>query len=312
LIGGLYLLVVYQQGVKVYQSEVHVSGTTYQSIALAASDPLATAPCNNSKVHGDTGNGKLDEVMRRKLEGSDPMARRDAIVDLAKLGLEALPFIDNVLADAKSSDALTVGVLSALNSMGGNIQSESHLSGKALKAIVFLASSDDKDIAKGAADYIRKRGPLSVHKALTTWLISHQHKGVPLNDIALADKDLMNKIGMRAERAYRLKQDPSLFAEASIAFDQGWSDRQFAGYSDKVYFADALYGWGLLLADRAVAEKGKGGASTTQLVQAAKDKFQEFLKAAQLPNSPSYDHANQIKQAKAYIDNPASRFLTHE
>jgi hypothetical protein len=237
------------------------------------------------------------------------MIRRDARIDLAKLGLDALPFIDKALADTNSGPALLLGVLRALDLMGDNISSESQLSGKALKTIVFSESADNADIGKAAQDYIAKRSPLSVHNALTAWLKANQHKGVRLNDIALADKDLLCGEGRKTASTYRLRQDSSLFAEASRAFDQGWSDRQFAEQREQVYFADALYDWGLLLADRAVIEKGKSGANGPQLVQAAKDKFREFLNAVEMPKSLLYGHPDQIKQAKAYLNNSATGFL---
>jgi hypothetical protein len=45
VIGGQYLLVIYQQGTKVYQSELQVNQTTYKSITLAPSSTSGMTPC---------------------------------------------------------------------------------------------------------------------------------------------------------------------------------------------------------------------------------------------------------------------------
>jgi hypothetical protein len=242
-------------------------------------------------------------AMKSSLESPDPTIRRGAQLYLAKLGPDALPFIDNAIADTKSSPALQLGALNALNFM--DYPSESHLGGKALANIINLTTtSANADIAKSAATYIAKKNPLSIHQAIESWLISNQNRGIRLSDIALRDMDLLYDFGIKTKDAYRRTRDLASFTSAASAFKKGWSDRQFADASDQVYFSKALYGWGLLLADHAALDVDKSGQKNPQLVQAAKDKFREFLRAAeQAPNSPRYPDAEDIKRAQAYLRN---------
>jgi hypothetical protein len=242
----------------------------------------------------------LDPVaMRGRLEATDPTIRRDAREDLAKLGLDALPFIDDTLVDSHSSAALLLGVLNALDLMDNSVPSENHLSGKALAQIVRSRSSSNVEIAKAATTYITKKSPTAVHRTIFAWLTANQSKSARLNDTALADMDLLCEIGNSARDSYRRKQSSASFASASNAFEQAWLDRKFAEHSDQIYFARALYDWGRLLADRATNEKNP------RFVQAAKDKFLEFLQASQENPSP---YSREIEQAKAYVKNPAMQF----
>jgi hypothetical protein len=241
-------------------------------------------------------------IMKNRLEATDPMIRRDARADLAKLGLEAIPFINNTLVDSGSSVALLLGVLNALDLMDNSIPSESRLSGKALAQIIRSRSWPNGEIAKAATSYITKRGATGIHRSLRAWLTANQGKGIRLNDVALADMDLLCDLGNSARESYRRKENSALFVSASNAFEQAWSDRKFAEHSDQIYFSPALYGWALLLADRAMTEKDKNGEKNLQFVRAAKDKFLEFLQASQ-ENPGAYPR--EIEQAKAYVKNPA-------
>jgi hypothetical protein len=250
----------------------------------------------------------LDAVTtKNRLESIDPKVRRDARGDLAKSGLEALPFIETSLVDPHSSPALLLGVLVGLDLM--DIPSEGHLSGIALAQIIRSSSSPNAEIANAANTYITKRGALSVHRALTAWLTANQSEGKRSNDVALEGMDLLYKFGNRAREEYRRKHDSASFAPASNAFEQAWSDRRFAEHADQIYFARALYGMSLLLADRATIERDKNGGKKPQYVLAAKDKFLEFLRASQAGHSSTaYPEPSQIEQAKAYVKDPNIQF----
>ena len=266
-------------------------------------EPLKSRDLAINAVYAAT---SLDAVaMKSRLEATDPAVRRDARYDLAKLGPEGLPFIDKALSDSSSSPALLFGVLSSLNLMQQDLRSETQLGGHSLTIIIRSTNSDNADIAGQANAYITRRTPQSIHAALAAWLKSNQSPGIRLNDPALADMDLLYKIGMEAKNAYHVKGDEASFVRAQSAFEQGWSDRQFAVPTEQVYFAKALYGWGLLLEDRAITKsKGKSGTDA-DLVRVAQGKFREFLAAvAPHQNFPKYPDDSHVKHAKAYVTNP--------
>lgn len=57
------------------------------------------------------------ETLGRRLESDDPVMRLDARAELAKAGLDALPYIRDVLENRNSSYRLRLGVISALNNI---------------------------------------------------------------------------------------------------------------------------------------------------------------------------------------------------
>jgi hypothetical protein len=194
-------------------------------------------------------------------------------------------------------------VLLALATMQSSVPSETKLSGLSLVYVMGAVSDKNPDIANGAQAYVNKRGAFQVHQALVNWM-QETHNAQPekrLNDDALAGMDFMYLYGINEKDAYGGRRDSSLFHGSEQAFQMGWDDRSFAEPDQQVYFAEALYGWGLLLADRAVLERRPDGTKDPQRVTAAQAKFVDFLKAV---GNGRYPFKNQIATAKAYLVTP--------
>jgi hypothetical protein len=93
---------------------------------------------------------------KKRLESSDVYIRRDARNDLAKQGEAALPLIEDILADAKSSYRLKLGVIVALNNMP-NLRADK-LKPSSVNAIKNASSDPDEALRSEAAKFLSKYG----------------------------------------------------------------------------------------------------------------------------------------------------------
>jgi hypothetical protein len=91
----------------------------------------------------------------KRLESYDPIIRYDASVELAKHGSAALPWIQKVLLDRKSTYRIRLGVLVALNKMDD--VSSSALGTSTIDAIVFASVRDHDATLRQQANRVIKK-----------------------------------------------------------------------------------------------------------------------------------------------------------
>jgi hypothetical protein len=255
---------------------------------------------------------KLDEQnFVQRLQSIDPVIRRDARLQMAKVGADALPFIDRTLSNSNSSYQLQLGSLSALNSMA-EVPVNS-LSVTSLAYILRKIGTQDDTLRKEARKFIQARASWEMEAKIDQARIAlmKQPPGAgearkQLSALSLAQMDLLYNLGVREEDRYVKHQSADL-TKAFGAFEKGWSLRQNAEPGMRIYFAKALYGWALTLAERAVLEVDANRSKKPEFVAQAQAKFKEFLQAAQAPGGATYPSPEHIKIAGDYVANPILR-----
>ncbi len=252
-------------------------------------------------AQSDEGNAPLKE----RLDSPDPVTRRDARNELATGGGQSLPFIDSVLKTEASSYRLKLGCLIALNLMPP-MPLEERLSLDSLVFIVRSIGSTDANLRGEARKFLEEKGSAGIEKKLRLALDSPRKPSSRFSDteIALADMDLLYNLGVKEKDLYKQPQEDSHMAAAISAFSAGWDARKHAANSAQMYFSKALYGWALALADRSAIDKGPSGQKKPELIEAARQKFLEFIAAAQAGGRDRpYPAPAQIEQAKRYLAN---------
>jgi len=98
--------------------------------------------------------GFRKEEFEDRLQSLDPIIRRNARGDLARQGGNALPWIEDVLGNPKSSYRLQLGVIVALNNMSGvNIQA---LRPSTITAIQHCATNSDEALRTESLKFLNR------------------------------------------------------------------------------------------------------------------------------------------------------------
>jgi hypothetical protein len=243
--------------------------------------------------------------MTSRLGSPDPIIRRDARTDLASLNRDGLPYIENVLSDPNSPSKVRLGVVAALNQMRDPHVAEL-LSAQSLVVLLRGIGASDNDYRSETRKFVQQRASWDMEMKIYE-LLTGSSKG-DRTQIALADMDLLYNLGIREKDMYGGQKDRKHLLSAISAFEKAWNDRRFASSSTQVYFAKALYGWALTLADQSVLDLDSSGKRRPELIKAAQAKFQDFLTAAtSTAGSPSYYAPEQVQTAKSYLENPTLR-----
>ena len=254
------------------------------------------------------------------LESDDPYIRRDARVELGKMEEAALPYIQKVLGDPKSSYRLRVGVITALGTM--EHLKLAQLSPASVNAIIEASRDKDAALRNSALRFFRKY-PGEVEQDLNKARreganpehISHlaRLKFENLYYLGVQEKDNYGHY----ERAIQEKNEAGIkkyggkdhFQAALKNFQEAWELRSLAVTDDQIYFTKALYGWGHTLHDRSWLET-PGGQRQPELIKAAQDKFKEFLQAFETAaHKDRYFYPDHEKHARNYLKDPVSQSL---
>lgn len=247
----------------------------------------------------------------KRLESDDPIIRRDARMELARMGDKALPSIQKVLEDPKSSYRLRLGVITALGSME-QLKPE-NLSPSTLNAII-EASADKDDALRGSAlRFFGKHASEALNSQVQQALSKARADSATerLSHLARAQFEILYNLGIREKDDYghKLHDGKDHFQAAVKYFQDAWDLHALAVPNDQVFFTKALYGWGHVLHDRSMIELA-GGQRQPDMIKAAQNKFQEFLQAfEQAPSNNKYLYPNHKSLAKAYLENPVPQSL---
>jgi hypothetical protein len=241
-----------------------------------------------------------------RLDSPDPITRRDARHELAQNESASLSFIDSVLSDPTSTYRLKLGVIVALNLMPA-VPLEASLSVPSLVFILRSIGSEDSNLRNEARKFLQKKGNPAIEKKIRASLESPDPSTKQVfpqqrTDTALADMDLLYNLGISEKDLYRTPKDQAHIAVAIDDFAAAWGVRKYATESSRIYFAKALYGWALTLADRSVVDQDSNGRKKPELTAAAQEKFKEFVQAAETPaGGRSYPAQDKIAQAKRFL-----------
>ena len=257
------------------------------------------------------------------LESDDPFIRRDARVELGKMEEAALPYIQTVLGDPKSSYRLRVGVITALGTM--EHLKLAQLSPATINALIEASSNKDAALRNSALRLFRKY-PIEVEQALN----KARKEGANPERISRLDRikfENLYYLGVQEKDAYghytraiQKKDEAGIqkyggkdhFQAALNYFQEAWGLRTLAVADDQIYFTKALYGWGHTLHDRSWLET-PGGQRQPELIKAAQDKFKEFLQAFETdPHKDRYFYPDHEKYARNYLKDPVSQSLIGE
>ena len=250
------------------------------------------------------------------LESNDILIRRQARNELAHQGTAALPWIQQILTDPKSSYRLRLGTIVALDRMPQ--ADPTQLSTGALNSIVDASSSSDSALRDAARQFIISHHSWQVEAVVRQDLAEKQKENalgtVPreqVSELARTEFELLYNLGVMEKDLYGSKkvEDRARIDKSIKAFAQAWDLRSLAEPKDRLIYAKALYGWGLALHDRSRIERRNDNIRDPALVKSAQAKFQEFLQAVQGNDEARYPYPEQISHAKAYIANPVPRSL---
>jgi hypothetical protein len=258
----------------------------------------------------------LDPIaFTKRLESDDPIIRRDARLALAKMGDTALPWIQKVLEDPKSSYRLQVGVITALGNMK-QLKVEK-LSKTTVNVIIEASVAKDEALRDSALRFLRHNSSDALDQEVERALNKAKNEGanpVKISRLARAKFEILYNLGVQEKDDYGHKlHDGKDHFQAAVKYFQGaWGLNTLAVPNDQVYFPKALYGWGHALHDRSMVETS-GEQRQSELIKAAQDKFQEFLQAfEQAPNQDQYPYPEHICRAKAYKEKPEPESLRKE
>ncbi len=134
-----------------------------------------------------------------RLESDDPIIRRDARMELAKMGEKGLPFIEKVLGDPKSSYRLRLGVITALGTMD-QVALEK-LNQTTLNAIIEASMDKDEALRRAALRFFGKHSSEAMNTQLKQALAGATQK-TPVNkkqvsQLARAQFEVLYNIGIR-------------------------------------------------------------------------------------------------------------------
>jgi hypothetical protein len=170
---------------------------------------------------------------------------------------------------------------------------EDHLSLDSLVFVMRSIGSEDENLRNEARKFLQKQGSPAVEKKIRTAL---EASGKPSGrfkptEVALADMDLLYNLGVIEKDLYRTPRDGAHITTAINHFSNAWEGRKYASEAAKVFFAKSLYGWALTLADRSVVDRDDAGRKKPELTAAVRDKFAEFIRAAETrPGGQSIPH----------------------
>ena len=242
--------------------------------------------------------------LQGRLDSQDPITRRDARKDLADGGAKSLSFIDAVLSNPSSSYRLKLGSIIALNVMQ-KMPLEGALSLDSLVFILRSIGSDEENLRNEARRFLQKNATPAIEKKIRLSLESSEKPSdrFKRTEIALADMDLLYNLGIIEKDLYKRPQDESHVKAAIANFSSAWEARKYASTTAKIFFAKALYGWALALADISFVDRDTTGQKKPEFVAAAREKFSDFLKATQpTAGIPAYPAPAQIEQARRYLN----------
>ena len=90
------------------------------------------------------------------------------------------------------------------------------------------------------------------------------------------------------------------FGNAVSKFEEAWGMKPWAAQWHAAQYPKALYGWALMLKERATLDARATGAADKKETAAARDKFEQFLKEAAAVAYPA-KYADNLATAKKYI-----------
>jgi hypothetical protein len=224
--------------------------------------------------------------------------------------------VAQVLNSDKSSDRTKEGVLLALTYMKDPAAGSP--SRELLNGAIKANASSSEDLRFAARHYFAAWASASFEDRLTAErraALNTENSGAnPSPDssqISLAELEVLYNLGIREKDAYGgSTHDISHFNHGVADFTEAWDLARGVPSSDRVFFAKALYGWGLALHDRSWIQLDENHRRDSELVKQAQAKFQQFLTEVQKSGNPtSYPYPEHLKRAKQYLTDPSPQSL---
>ncbi len=260
-------------------------------------------------------NSKDTIKLLSRLESDDLNTRRRARIEFLRLGTASSLPLENVLSDSQSNTRLLIETLIILNMEDMN---DVVLSLAALASIVEKTGHSNRTLRTLAQQYIEKhpsRGlEVVLDKALfaaSSKINSEGLKTLGVIELAKIEFELICKLGVLEREKYmtgRLKN--RVYIEKSISdFEKAWELRLFVSKENWFGFLEALYECGISLHARSLSERSTDGTRDTELIEASKRKFGEFLrelpKAMREANDSNLypNYREHVEHATAYLQN---------
>jgi len=248
--------------------------------------------------------------IQERLEAADPIIRRDARQDLTQQSQQQWQFIESALADPGSSYRVKLGVVSALSS--NKCANLGKLSPTALGGVIQASADSDVTLRELARGCLIAQASPAIDAGLDSAIRSSGKNGANTEQLVHTQLEVLYALGVAAKDRYGSRQakDQKEFGRAVEDFRKAWGLRARARPSDKVFFAKALYGWGLALHDRSWIERGPSQQRKSEYVRSAQDKFSEFIREVQNSgNAAAYPYPQHLRQAEAYRKKPQPESL---
>jgi len=256
-----------------------------------------------------------------RLESDDPIIYRDARKDLARYGLEALPWIQEVLVSQYTSDQLLLGVMAALNQMEKLDVGE--LRGATIVAITEASKKRDLTLL-----YKETQNFMSKHRVELADRLDDRIKGAlerkmephtadlaqaDLEVLSRADLEVLYSIGEAENDLYVSSgfEDRRHIEKSIEAFAKAWDRRQLVPSADSIFFAKALYGWAYALHYGSWIGNSPNGERNRDLIEDARNKFLEFVEMVldSERELAAYPYPEHLRRALAYVENPIPESL---
>lgn len=248
--------------------------------------------------------------LKDRLEAGDPIIRKDARQELAQQQGEHWQFVENTLADKKSSYRVKVGILSALNS--NSCQDVPRLSPPALDGVIDASGDLDVTLRNLARRCLVAKASPSIDSEMDK-LTRTSSSSIPNKvEFVKTHFEVLYQLGVQAKDRYGSRQarDRTEFDRAVGYFQKAWELRTDVPKADRIVFAKALYGWGLALHDRSWIERDAHQRRIDTLTHAAQGKFSEFLTQVRAADGgQSYPFPEHLRRAEEYVQRPEPQSL---
>jgi hypothetical protein len=215
------------------------------------------------------------------------------------------------LENPNSSYRQKLGFITALGNMK-EVKFES-LSQGTINAIIEASVDNDAALRGAALRFFGKHPSQELNTRVQQAMVRAKAEGANperISRLARAQLEILYNLGIREKDEYRKPVDMAHFQAAVKYFQDAWGLHTLAVPDDQVYFTKALYGWGIALHDRSMIERSRGEERQPEMINAAQDKFQEFLRAYEhAPNKNKYPYPEHESCARAYLEKPVSQSL---
>lgn len=212
---------------------------------------------------------------------------------------------------------VTLGLIITLNKMGEIADLRN--TPQALATIARATLHRDPTLSRQARLYVQSHPSREIARALgaeryslgtaTRRVPANAHPDEAVLNLVRLQFDTLCKTGTAEIEAYvESGRARGRTIESSIsAFREAWALRLSAPNEQRIYYLQALYGWGRALHERSMKSSGRRHLTR---IAAARKKFGQFLRElGKLPNRKEYPEPKHIRRATAYLKKPVSSSL---